>query len=77
MARYQLTHKAEQDIETLYEYSIRNFGLQTARSYLVGLEKLLELLADMTTQAGGTITALLCPAYNAMNTAPMPFTTNR
>ena len=46
MAAYQLTNKAESEIESIYEYSILNFGLQVARGYISGLHDCFELLAD-------------------------------
>jgi toxin ParE1/3/4 len=46
MATYQLTNKAESEIERIYEYSILNFGLQVARDYISGLHDCFELLAD-------------------------------
>ncbi len=45
MAIYQLTHKAEIEIENIYEYSIVNFGLQVAQAYLLGLHDCFDLLA--------------------------------
>lgn len=49
MAAYQLTNKAEKEIETIYEYSILNFGLRVAQDYLSGLHHCFELLADNQT----------------------------
>jgi toxin ParE1/3/4 len=46
MAIYQLTNKAEIEIENIYEYSIINFGLQVAQGYLLGLHNCFDLLAD-------------------------------
>ena len=46
MAAYELTNKAESEIEEIYEYSILNFGLTTAQDYLSGLHDCFELLAD-------------------------------
>jgi len=46
MATYQLTNKAESDIENIYEYSILNFGLRIAQEYISGLHDCFELLAD-------------------------------
>jgi toxin ParE1/3/4 len=46
MAIYQLTNKAEIEIENIYEYSIINFGLQVAQGYLLGLHDCFDLLAD-------------------------------
>lgn len=46
MEKYQLTNKAEHEIEEIYEYSILNFGLGTARDYVSGLHKRFEVLSD-------------------------------
>jgi toxin ParE1/3/4 len=46
MAIYQLTNKAEIEIENIYEYSIINFGLQVAQGYFLGLHDCFDLLAD-------------------------------
>ena len=46
MAIYQLTNKAEIEIENIYEYSIVNFGSQVAQAYLLGLHDCFDLLAD-------------------------------
>jgi toxin ParE1/3/4 len=45
MVTYQLTNKAESEIESIYEYSILNFGLQIAQDYISGLNDCFELLA--------------------------------
>jgi toxin ParE1/3/4 len=37
MAIYELTHKAEDEIEEIYEYSIVSFGLEVARKYISGM----------------------------------------
>jgi toxin ParE1/3/4 len=46
MAHYQLTSKAEGEIEAIYEYSIVNFGFQVAQDYFIGLCDCFSLLAD-------------------------------
>ena len=46
MAVYQLTNKAESEIESIYEYSILNFGLRVAQDYISGLHHCFELLTD-------------------------------
>ena len=46
MARYQLTNKAEADVGSIYEYSIVNFGLRTARDYLSGMHDCFDILAE-------------------------------
>jgi len=45
MENYQLTNEAETEIEKIYEYSILNFGLATARGYISGLHEKFEVLA--------------------------------
>ncbi len=37
MADYQLTKMAQRELDGIYEYSILNFGLKKARSYVKGL----------------------------------------
>jgi len=46
MENYQLSTKAEIEIEGIYEYSILNFGLRKAREYFTGLHDRLAVLAD-------------------------------
>ncbi len=46
MAGYQLTNKAYDEITAIYEYSVLNFGLKIARSYINGLHSCLSFLAD-------------------------------
>ncbi len=46
MADYQLTEKARQELEGIYEYSILKFGLAKARSYVEGLHACFEILAN-------------------------------
>jgi toxin ParE1/3/4 len=46
MAVYELTRKAEDEIEGIYEYSIINFGLEVAQRYIFGMHDCFELLAD-------------------------------
>ena len=46
MAHYQLTHKAESEIEGIYEYSLLNFGLQVAKTYISGLHDCFLMLAE-------------------------------
>jgi len=45
MAVYSLSAKAATDLEGIYEYTIREFGLEQARTYLLGLHKRFEMLA--------------------------------
>jgi len=45
MASYQLTEDAADDVDGIYEYSIRHFGLQQARDYVNGLHACLGTLA--------------------------------
>ena len=46
MADYQLTKEAPHALEGIYEYSILNFGMSQARSYVEGLHACFEILAD-------------------------------
>lgn len=46
MTQYRLTHKAENDIESIYEYSILNFGLEVARVYVAGMHECFGVLAE-------------------------------
>lgn len=46
MASYKLTKKVENELENIYEYSIINFGLFTAKKYLQDLCDCFELLAE-------------------------------
>jgi toxin ParE1/3/4 len=46
MADYQLTKMAQRELEGIYEYSILNFGLEKARSYVKGLHACFGTLAD-------------------------------
>ena len=46
MEKYQLTNKAEDEIDGIYEYSILNFGLNIAQKYISGLHECFVTLAD-------------------------------
>ncbi|MDA0738360.1 MAG: type II toxin-antitoxin system RelE/ParE family toxin [Nitrospirae bacterium] len=46
MPNYQLTKKAQLELEGIYEYSILNFGLDKARIYIQGLHTSFATLAD-------------------------------
>ena len=46
MASYELSEDADALLAEIFEYSIRKFGLRTARRYLKGLHKAFQLLAD-------------------------------
>ncbi|OLF71876.1 hypothetical protein AWH62_12125 [Maricaulis sp. W15] len=46
MAAYRLSAKADADIDAIYEYSILNFGLATASTYIDELFARFDLLAD-------------------------------
>ena len=46
MEKYQLTNKAENEIEDIYEYSILNFGLNTAQDYVSNLHECFAVLSD-------------------------------
>ena len=46
MADYPLTPDADADLAAIYEYSILNFGLARARSYVLGLHHAFGLLGE-------------------------------
>ncbi|MEW5421947.1 type II toxin-antitoxin system RelE/ParE family toxin [Amorphus sp. 3PC139-8] len=46
MATYRLTATADAEIDAITEYSVLNFGLETARDYITGLHDRFGLLAD-------------------------------
>ena len=46
MAAYSLSEKAVSDLDGIYEFTILNFGLEQARSYLLGLHERFQILAD-------------------------------
>jgi len=46
MAVYKLSGKASADVDDIYEYTIVNFGIEQARTYLNGLGDCLEALAE-------------------------------
>lgn len=46
MGKYQLTNKAEAEIDRVFEYSVLNFGLSTAQGYLMGMHECFAMLAD-------------------------------
>lgn len=45
MAVYSLSARAATDLDGIYEYTIREFGLEQARAYLLGLHERFEKLA--------------------------------
>ncbi|MUG92091.1 type II toxin-antitoxin system RelE/ParE family toxin [Scytonema sp. UIC 10036] len=59
MATYQLTNKAERDIENIYEYSILNFGLRIAQEYVSGMHDCFALLAEY--QSWGSNYSFIAP----------------
>jgi toxin ParE1/3/4 len=46
MADYSLSARAATDLDGIYEYTIREFGLEQARAYLLGLHQRFEMLAE-------------------------------
>ena len=46
MAGYRLTDESDEDTNAPYEYSVINFGLERARTYLFGLHELFASLAE-------------------------------
>ena len=53
MAAYRLTHRASDDLDAIYEYTIVNFGLEKAQDYLIGLHQRFEELATRPTLGRG------------------------
>ena len=45
-ARYQFTDKAERDLEGIIDYTVQEWGVSQANTYLDGLEKRAQLLAE-------------------------------
>lgn len=50
MAVYKLSSKADADLAGIYEYTILNFGLEQARTYLLGLHEHFAALAEQPMQ---------------------------
>gem|GEM_PF-60657 len=46
MASYSLSEKSVSDLDRIYEYTILNFGLEQARTYLLGLHERFQILAN-------------------------------
>jgi toxin ParE1/3/4 len=46
MAVYKLSAKASADVDDIYEYTIVNFGIGQARTYLRGLDNCFKALAE-------------------------------
>ncbi len=46
MAEYRLRPKARSDIDTIWDYTVKTWGVQQARSYIVGLRDVCTELAD-------------------------------
>ena len=46
MAVYELSGKASADVADIYEYTIVNFGVEQARTYLHGLDDCFKALAE-------------------------------
>ena len=46
MADYQLTDRANAELDQIYEYSILNFGLKKAREYFGGFHDCFAILAE-------------------------------
>jgi len=44
--RYQFTDKAERDLEGIIDYTVQEWGVSQANTYLDGLESRAQLLAD-------------------------------
>lgn len=46
MATYQLTQRADEDLEGIFLYGVDAFGVNQARRYLRGLRRMLRSIAD-------------------------------
>lgn len=46
MAAYSLSRKAAVDLDSIYEFTILQFGLKQAREYVLGLQECFKTLAD-------------------------------
>ena len=46
MGNYQLTNKADTELDKIYEYSILNFGVQQADKYFDTMQQVFHHLAD-------------------------------
>ena len=46
MGKYRLSRKADQDIQSIFEFGAERFGIAQAESYLLGLHNQLDQLAD-------------------------------
>jgi len=45
-SRYQFTDKAERDLESIIDYTVQEWGVSQANTYLDGLESHAQLLAE-------------------------------
>jgi toxin ParE1/3/4 len=45
-SRYQFTDKAERDLESVIDYTVQEWGVSQANTYLDGLESRAQLLAE-------------------------------
>lgn len=73
--KYQLSNEADAEVDKLYEYSILNFGLATAREYVSSLYK--NLMLGRITKVGAMTMGTLDPVCVAMNTVLIQFIINR
>lgn len=46
MSGYKLSRKAQRDLETIFKYTYKEFGIEQARTYLLGLEECFDTLAS-------------------------------
>ncbi len=46
MGNYKLSEESVIDVENIYEYGVRRFGLDQAQTYVTELHKLLQTLVD-------------------------------
>ncbi len=46
MGDYKLSIETENDISSIYEYGIQEYGLENAQSYILGLDQLFQILVE-------------------------------
>jgi toxin ParE1/3/4 len=46
MGVYKVSGKAESDLTNMYEYGIERFGLKQAKTYLLGIHDMFQVLSD-------------------------------
>jgi plasmid stabilization system protein ParE len=73
MAEYELSKKADEDLNEIYRFSYRRFGEAAADTYLLALERRFSILAAQPVwAAGSTVSA---QATSVMSTPATPSST--